>query len=1248
MISLFPPRSRLFPVLLAALFCLSCTARADVVTAIFNAASDVPVTASTYTAAGNSVDLTLNFAPVTGTGLTVVNNTGLPFINGTFSNLAQGQKVTLTYAGLTYTFAADYFGGTGNDLVLQWADTRLTAWGVDSAGQLGNGAMTCSPLAAAVNMSGVLAGKTVTKVAAGSAYCLVLCSDGTMYAWGSNTSGQLGNGTTISSAVPVAVDQTGVLAGKTVVSICSGSGHALVLCSDGTLAGWGSNSGALGNNSYTSSNVPVLVSIAGTALEGKTVTAIAAGMSTSFAVCSDGTVAAWGMNYNGQLGINNSAVTRSLVPMAVATQGTALQGKTVTAIAAGDFHALALCSDGKVVAWGDNFSGQLGNSSTTSSIAAVAVTTTGTALQGRTVKAIAAGLFANSVALCTDGTVVAWGSNLYGGLGTGTIPVGGSGGTSNVPVAVNSSGVLATRTVISLRAGGAFVQVLCSDGTVVMWGENGAGELGNGRLTHSGVPGLVTTTGTALEGKTVSAVTTGIYHSLALCSDGTLVAWGDNGSNRLGSGGASAFGTPVAVSSTGVLNGKTVVRAATGKTHSLLLCADGTLAACGDNGYGQLGNGGSSYKLEPWPVTTSGVLSGKTVVAVAAGDYHSLVLCSDGTMATWGSASVGQLGNGSSTDANVPVAVTRSGVLAGKTVVAISAGSLHNLALCSDGTLVSWGSSNFNQLGIGVGAGTRNVPVLVSMTGALAGQSVVCISAGNSHSLALCSDGTVAGWGRNSSGQLGNGTTSGGAIPLVATVTGTALDGKTVVKVIGGSSCSFAVCSDGSMAFWGSVSLNPITTSNVPKQMADPGVLATRKVKAIAGGNLFTLALCTDGTLTAWGADSNATGTLTSSTVPATVDTSSFADGERFSAVFTSASASHSIAVVASPAFPPPAAVTLAASSITGTSATLNGTVTANMMPADVGFEFGTGVSYGGSVAGSPSQVAVGPAAAVSGLVTGLTPRTTYHFRVNGTSTSGTRHGDDLTFTTLNNNAGLSGLGLSIGSLSPVFASATLSYTMTVPYWASSLAVIPAASDSHATIAVQVDGGDFVPVASGSASGSLALNADGPTAIQVKVTAEDGSTLKTYVITVAAKTPLERWQQSHFGAAPMKTGHMEDFDGDGFCNLMEFAFGTDPAASTSNASPLSYAGNVIKPGGATSEIIAGVPTAEFIRRSDYAAAGLVYTVEFSVKLKTWETYQGTPVVLATDGTHEVVGIAYPILSDGARAKFFRVTAGMAP
>ncbi len=235
-----------------------------VLTAAYNSASTVPLTASSFNSEGSTVAFSLNFAPPTGGSLTVINNTGTDFIQGAFSsNLAQGQLVALPFNGNTYTFVANYYGGTGNDLVLQWA--------------------TCRPVS-----------------------------------WGAGAFGLLGNNTNASSSVPVSITTTGVLSGKTILSYSEGLQHSLALCSDGTVAAWGNNvDGVFGNNSTTSSPVPVVVSTTGTALAGKTVIAVAAGSFHSLALCSDGTVAAWGNNNLGELGTNNT--NPSLVPVAVST-----------------------------------------------------------------------------------------------------------------------------------------------------------------------------------------------------------------------------------------------------------------------------------------------------------------------------------------------------------------------------------------------------------------------------------------------------------------------------------------------------------------------------------------------------------------------------------------------------------------------------------------------------------------------------------------------------------------------------------------------------------------------------------------------------------------------------------------------------------------------------------------------------------------------------------------------------------------
>ncbi|HPO00603.1 MAG TPA: hypothetical protein PK879_07820, partial [Opitutaceae bacterium] len=154
----------------------------------------------------------------------------------------------------------------------------------------------------------------------------------------------------------------------------------------------------------------------------------------------------------------------------------------------------------------------------------------------------------------------------------------------------------------------------------------------------------------------------------ALDREGKVYAWGTGDFGQLGNGATENSSTPVTVDMTGVLSGKTVVSVSVGMNHSLALCSDGTVVAWGGNEYGQLGNGSTEYTTRPVAVDMSGVLAGKTVVSVSAGQYHSVALCSDGTLAAWGWNNSGELGNGATSyfPTTRPVAVDMTGVLAGR------------------------------------------------------------------------------------------------------------------------------------------------------------------------------------------------------------------------------------------------------------------------------------------------------------------------------------------------------------------------------------------------------------------------------------------------------------------------------------------------------------------------------------------------------------------------------------------------------
>ncbi len=246
-------------------------------------------------------------------------------------------------------------------------------------------------------------------------------------------------------------------------------------------------------------------------------------------------------------------------------------------------------------------------------------------------------------------------------------------------------------------------------------------------------------------------------------------------------------------------------------------------------------------------------------------------------------------------------------------------------------------------------------------------------------------------------------------------------------------------------------------------------------------------------------------------------------------------------------------------------------------------------------------------------------------------------------------NANLSGLALSAGTLAPVFASGTTSYTATVLNTTATLSVTPTVADSAAT--VKVNG---TAVAS-NASASLSLNV-GSNTVATVVTAQDGSTTKTYTVVVTRQSPIESWRQTYFGTATLNIGNSEDFDGDGIINLLEFAFGTDPTVSS--LGPLQYSGTLAGSGtlAATGQpitvfesVAAGIDyRALFVRRVNYVAAGLTYTVQFSADLQSWTASAAVPTVLANNGTYQIVSVPYPPFVNGRKARFFRVQVSIVP
>ena len=409
--------------------------------------------------------------------------------------VAGGQNVTLT--GTNFILKSKKImqtvNGNGYSLALS-ADGTVYTWGRNEYGQLGNGVTaTNSPVPVAVKTAGTpMEGKTIVQISAKVWYALALASDGTVYSWGFNSWGQLGNGTSgtaNNASAPVAVKTAGTpMEGKTIVQVAAGATHSLALATDGTIYAWGKNEyGQLGNDSTINSPIPVAVKTTGTPMDGKKIIQIHAGYEHSLALASDGTVYAWGRNNSGQLGKNDATDTH--IPAAVQTLGTPMAGKVIVQLAAGNSQSMALASDGTVYTWGWNQYGQLGNGTTTNSRIPVAVVTTGTPLAGKTISQIAAGN-AHALAMTDDGAIYSWGWNQYGQLGNNSTI------NSSLPVIVKTTGTpLAGKMITQIASGGSPNSlVLANDGTMYTWGWGQHGQLGNGTIgTDAKTPLAVST-----------------------------------------------------------------------------------------------------------------------------------------------------------------------------------------------------------------------------------------------------------------------------------------------------------------------------------------------------------------------------------------------------------------------------------------------------------------------------------------------------------------------------------------------------------------------------------------------------------------------------------------------------------------------------------------------------------------------------------------------------------------------------------
>ncbi len=443
-------------------------------------------------------------------------------------------------------------------------DSLLYCSGWNPAGQLGTGdnEMRAKPALIDGHYANALG------LTAGYAHTCVLKADESLGCWGANDLGQLGVGLPVSRSGPAvvayrpgpaAVRDLAVPATQGALSV--GISHACALLDDGGgVVCWGSNvEGELGLGDHTDRVFPT----GGIALQKPV--ALAAGGLFTCAVKQDGGVSCWGANYQGQLG--NGSLLSASRPVDVHGIDNA------TSASVGGSHACVVRQGGVVSCWGSNLKGQLGRGTSTDS-----EPTPSDIPNFGSVSALAAGV-THTCALTTAATVFCWGGNEYGQLGIGTTD------SQTTPQQIPS-----LSDVVSIAAGGYHTCAVRGDGTVWCWGSNTSGELGVGdyadqRSEPTLVPGSMD----------IAQIAAGTWHTCAVKASGSVLCWGENTEGQLGQGDNYVRWTPVPVPDVAA-----AVAISTSSSATCVLEQDKSVECWGANYHGQLGSGTLGYIRRPW------------------------------------------------------------------------------------------------------------------------------------------------------------------------------------------------------------------------------------------------------------------------------------------------------------------------------------------------------------------------------------------------------------------------------------------------------------------------------------------------------------------------------------------------------------------------------------------------------------------------------------------------------------------------
>jgi alpha-tubulin suppressor-like RCC1 family protein len=736
----------------------------------------------------------------------------------------------------------------------------IAVWGYNDRLQLSDGTPLGGNAAPLVDPDGVITNKTIVSFCSNRVHSIIVTTTG-VYTLGNtgnadnNNKGQLGVNSTIVHTTPKPITISADISNKTIVDAACGGAHSLLLSSDGQVFAFGDNTyGQLGDNTLVAKYVATAV-----ISTGKIIKQIQAADRYSILLATDGTVYVIGSNTNGNICMGSSAATYKS-PTQISTSlnftsvsasssftllqttdtslymcGLCLQGQCglgtgtsfvytptrlfnglvdpVLLYVAGGSHGVAVLQNQGLLTWGSGSNGQqgTGDSYASNSYTPHGVTDTAKVLVGKTITSVQAG-YTSTCLLVNTGDVYCYGSSAQGNNDIGYPS----------PIQDSANYLFYNPVVKMVRS--AWALMLCADGKLYT-------STPSYTSLSKYTPGPLVDRNNLLYGKIISQIALGNQHALFLTSEGNVYSTGANTFGQLGIQATSVYqSTPIAINDTlGVLTGRTVSGVYAGYYHSVLVLSDGKVATFGHNDYFQLGTGTGSDKYTPVMVVDSGnVIGTRKVVMAAPSASTTVLLCDDGTVVGFGYDGFGQLAQTSSSSfRTAPVKFLDQGnVLVNKTVVAIASMDYTTLLLTSDGTVATVGSNSYGNLGIGM-TPDNTYHYTINTVGV---PNVTQIATGSRHAMLLTTDGNVYTFGQSGfAGCLGTDSSTKYNLPYAINDTkGVFAGGKKIIKVATSSYNSFLVRDDYKVFSCGSsTSMGDGTglASNIPTPMIDPNGL---------------------------------------------------------------------------------------------------------------------------------------------------------------------------------------------------------------------------------------------------------------------------------------------------------------------------------------------------------------------------------------------------------------------------------------